>query len=208
MLKKISFGIAALILIFLGLVLMQPARYHVERSQVIEAPAELVWAEISDFSSWKGWSHWEKSDPSQKTIITGAPGQVGHKTVWEGEKTGQGSMSVTQAAAPKQLGIALRFKEPMSSEAVTEFNLVSVEEGTKITWSMDGENGFMGKLFGLLMSMDQMIGLAYENSLRDLKVLVEEKAKALETGLAAPSEAAPPSSAAAVAGEAAPGAEE
>ena len=62
MLKKILIGFAALILIFLVVVMAQPATYHVDRAVMINAPAEVVWAEMSDFNQWSGWSPWAKSD--------------------------------------------------------------------------------------------------------------------------------------------------
>ncbi len=177
MVKKVLIGVAALIVVFLVVVMLQPSKYHVERSAEINAPADVVWAEVSNFEQWKGWSHWEKSDPSQKTTITGEPGTVGHKTIWDGEKTGQGTMTITKAEAPNQLGIRLQFKTPMESEAATVFDIAGKGSNVEITWSLDGENRFMGKLFGLLMGMEDMIGSAYEDSLANLKTLVEENAK-------------------------------
>jgi len=41
--------------------------------------------QVADFGHWNNWSHWERSDPRQKTTITGDPGVVGHKTVWDGK---------------------------------------------------------------------------------------------------------------------------
>ena len=42
---------------------------------------------------------------------------------------------------------------------------------------MNGENDFMGKLFGLIMGREDMIGSAYEQSLADLKTIAESNAK-------------------------------
>ena len=177
MLKKILIGAVALIAVFLVVVGMQPSEYRVERTTMINAPAEAVWAEFSDFSHWKNWSHWEKSDPSQKTTITGEPGTVGHKTVWSGEKTGKGSMTITEATKPTSANIKLVFDEPMASEATTQMTVEAKGEAVAVTWSMDGKNDFMGKFFGLVMGMEDMIGQAYEDSLVNLKQIAEENAK-------------------------------
>ncbi len=180
MLKKILFGIVALVAVFAIIVTVQPAEYHVERSTTIEAPAELVWAEFSNFAHWKKWSHWDKSDPEQKTTITGEPGTVGHKTVWDGEKTGKGSMTITAATRPTSLGIDLAFFEPMASEATTDFVVETQGDTVTVTWSMDGQNNFVGKAFDLVMGMENMIGGAYAEGLANLKQIAEEKARETE----------------------------
>ena len=65
----------------------------------------------------------------------------------------------------------------MEGEAVSAFDIAPKGSNVQVTWSMDGENGFMGKLFGLLMGMEDMIGSAYEDSLANLKTIAEDDAK-------------------------------
>ncbi len=178
MLKKILVAIGALIVGVVVVVAMQPSDYRLERSTKINAPADVVWAQVADFSHWKNWSHWEKSDPSQKTTISGEPGAVGHTTVWDGKKTGQGTMTVTDATKPTALHIKLVFTAPMASEANTDMKIEGGGDAVTVTWSMDGKNDFMGKFFGLVMGMETMIGKAYEDSLANLKQVAEADAKA------------------------------
>ena len=185
MLKKILIGVAALIVVFLVVVIAQPSTYHVERSAVFAAPAEVIFAEVSDFTTWKEWSHWEKSDPTQKSTFSGEPGTVGHANRWVGEKTGKGTMTITATDKPNRVDMELLFVEPMPGTAQTSFVLTPEGDGTKVTWDMDGENDFMGKLFSLLMDMDAMIGGAYEEGLANLKPIVEEKAKKQAEAMAA-----------------------
>ncbi len=173
MLKKILTGIVALVVLFVVVVMMQPSTYHIERSTQINAPAEVVWAELSDFNRWRGWNPWQKSDPEQKITITGTPAAVGHSSRWDGEKTGKGTMTISETAEPTRLMIRLHFAEPMESQANTAFEIEPLGEGVKVTWSMDGENDFMGKLFDLIMGIEDMIGSAYEAGLADLKTIAE-----------------------------------
>ncbi|MEE9385176.1 MAG: SRPBCC family protein [Nannocystaceae bacterium] len=190
MAQKILLVVASLVLLFIVVVMAQPSVFHVERSVEIAASPEVVWAEISNFKQWKGWSHWDKSDPSQKTTITGDAGSVGHKTEWNGEKTGQGTMTITEASAPTRMVFKLEFKKPMESEAVAAFDMVAAGAKTKVTWSLDGHNNFMGKFFGLLMGVEDMIGSAYEDSLTNLTDIAEEHAKGQAEAKAAEAKAA------------------
>ena len=192
MLKKILAVVAGLIVIFVVVVMAQPSEYHVERTTEMAAPADLVWAEIADFGQWKNWSHWDKSDPSQKTTVTGEPGAVGHTSSWDGEKTGSGIMKITGAKKPTRLDLELVFKTPMEGVATSAFVLVPKGDKTEVTLSMDGENGFMGKLFAMFMDMDDMIGSAYEDSLASIQEIAETKAREQAVAAAPGDETASP----------------
>ena len=178
MLKKILIGLLAIVAAFMVVVMMRPGNYHVERAVRINAPAEIVWAQISDFERWKAWNPWQKADPDQIVTVSGNAGAVGHSSHWKGEKTGEGTMTISEATPPDRLVIDLEFNEPMQSQAKTALYVVPQGDAVEVTWSIDGENDFMGKFFGLVMGMEDMIGSAYEEGLADLKRIAEEKAMA------------------------------
>ena len=177
MLKKILIAAAAIVVVFLVVVFLQPSTYHVERSKLIDAPAEMVWAQISDFENWKAWNPWQRMEPDQTIVLAGEPGGLGHSSSWKGEKTGEGKMTIVETARPTHLGIELEFLAPMHNTAESAFDLTPQDAGVNVTWSMNGNNGFIGKMFGLFMSMDDMIGTSYDQGLADLKAIVERQAK-------------------------------
>ena len=183
MLKKVLIAFAALIAVLLIVVSMQPTEYRVERSAQMQAPPDMIWAHISDFNTWKAWQPWWKS--SQKITIDGTPGVVGHKSSWEGEKTGKGWMEITDVKQPNHLGLKLVAIEPMAGGATLAFDVAEGSDGSKVTWSMDGTNDFVHKFFSLIMNIEEMIGSKYEEGLTDLKTIVEAEAKKKAEELAA-----------------------
>ena len=82
MFKKLLFGLVVVVVAFVAVVSMQPAHFKFERSALIEAPPEVVFAQVADFSKWAGWSPWEKLDPQAKKTHEGAPGTVGASYAW------------------------------------------------------------------------------------------------------------------------------
>ena len=44
---------------------------------------------------------------------------------------------------------------------------------TVVTWSMAGKNNLMGKIFGLFMDCEKMIGSQFEKGLASLKSVAE-----------------------------------
>lgn len=176
MFKKIALAILILILAFLGFVAMQPADYKVERSVDIDAPAEVVFAQIADFNRWPEWNPWQKLEPTQTVTIEGEPLRAGHSHAWKGDKTGAGKMTIQQIRTNRQVDILLEFTEPMQSEAATALVISPAGDGVSVTWAMAGENDFMGKLFDVLMDVEAMVGDSYEQGLADLKTVAEREA--------------------------------
>lgn len=182
MLKKILIGLAVLVLGFAGFVAAQPATYHVERTQLIDAPAEVVFAQLDDLHAWEQWSPWAKLDPTMQKTYEGTDRQVGASYAWQGnDEVGKGQMTITERELDRHLGLRLEFMEPFASVASTQFHLSPAEgDATHVTWAMDGNNNFIGKLFGLFVDMDTMIGADFDKGLASLQSVSEAAHEALE----------------------------
>lgn len=209
MLKKILIALAVIIVGFLGLAATRPDTFRVERQGKIAAPADIVFAQLSDFHKWGAWSPWEKLDPQMKKTYGGTENQKGHTYAWEGNKdVGKGAMTIVDVQAPSKLLIKLEFKEPFAATNDTIFAVKPEgDAGVTVTWTMEGKNNFVGKIFSLLMDMDKMVGSDFEKGLASLKTASEAaaaeaaKKKAEEAAAAATAAAA----AAAAAAASAPG---
>lgn len=177
--KKVVLALLVVLLVgIVGLLVaasLQPAEYRVERSVVIDAPPSEVYAVITDFTRYGEWSPWEKLDPALKKTVTGKPGEVGSRYVWEGnDQVGQGSMTVTGAVPDERVDIKLEFLKPFEATSTTSWVLVPEGDSTRMTWAMEGRNeGVVAKLFAMLMDMEQMIGKDFEQGLANLKRVCE-----------------------------------
>jgi uncharacterized protein YndB with AHSA1/START domain len=175
MFKKIAIGVVVLVLIVLGLALMQPDSFRVQRVATIKAPPEKIMPLISDFHNWPQWSPWEKLDPSMNRQYSGAPKDVGAVYAWYGNKdVGSGRMEITGMTPPNKVSINLVFLEPFESHCVTDFTLEGKGENTTVTWTMSGPSNFMTKLMGVFTSMDSMIGKDFEAGLASMKAAAEK----------------------------------
>lgn len=192
--KQALFAVAVLLVLFLVAVAMQPDRYHVERSTVVFAPLGVVYGQVADFRAWEAWSPWEKLDPAMQRTFDGAAGTVGASYAWKGNAdVGAGTMTITEAQAPHKLTMRLDFIEPFASTTESGFTITPAESGVKVTWWMDGENDFMGKLFCMFMDMDAMIGSDFERGLAQLKTVAEAITRQRNTPKTAATEPESPS---------------
>lgn len=166
-------GVVLTIVIILITAALKPNTVHYERSAVMNAPADRILAQITDFHRWLPWSPWEKLDPEMKREYSGSTNGVGAKYHWSGnKKAGEGRMEIVEVK-PDQVTIDLNFIKPWESKCVTIFRTSTEAEGTRLTWTMDGPNTFMGKVFGLFVNMDKMIGRDFESGLAGIKQLAE-----------------------------------
>ena len=188
MLRKILIALVALVVIFVAYVATRPSSYSVQRSTQIAAPPDIVYAQVSDFHRWDAWSPWAKLDPKMKATYSGAPAGKGSVYEWSSadKNVGKGKMTITDVQPPQQLKIDLVFIEPYAGQADTGFTFSPEGGGTKVTWTIGGNMGFMEKAMGIFMNMDAMIGKDFEKGLGQLRIVSEgEAAKAVAAAMAA-----------------------
>lgn len=153
--------------------------FTVTRDTVIAAPAADVYALVVDLAKWTDWSPWEGLDPDLQRTYSSDTAGVGASYGWKGNrKVGQGSMTITDVEEAAKIVIDLRFLKPFKAENVTTITFAEVDGGTPeckttVTWSMTGPLTLIGKIMGIFMSMDKMVGPDFEKGLAQLKALAE-----------------------------------
>jgi hypothetical protein len=190
MIKKILLGLVVLLIAFFGYVATRPDEYTLERSATINAPADVVFAQVNDFHNWAAWSPWEKLDPAMKKVYEGPPSGQGAMYSWESEKVGHGKMTLETARAPEFLDIKLQFLKPFESTNRATFTFKPAGETTHVTWGMKGQSNFMFKAMTVFRSADELMGKDFEAGLASMKTVSEaaavEQAKAKAAAAAAP----------------------
>ncbi|HMC97025.1 MAG TPA: SRPBCC domain-containing protein, partial [Flavobacteriales bacterium] len=135
-------------------------------------PPAVVYAQVNDFRNWAQFNPWQELDTNAKVTFEGPTSGEGAKFNWEGNSNmGSGNMTITASKPDERVDIAMHFIEPMEGEANTAFTMQPEGTGTKVTWSMDGKNGYLSKIICLFMDMDKMIGGQYEKGLAKLAEL-------------------------------------
>lgn len=191
MLKKILIGFAVVVVALVGFIATRPATYHVERSLVVPATPPVTYAFMADLKNFESFSPWKKYEPTAKVTVDGAPTGVGAHYAWVGEQVGSGEMTIAAVKDNERIDLDLHFVAPFESNSKTSWILAKDGDQTKVTWSMDGENNFMGKAFSIVTDMDKMIGNDFEGGLATLTGHVGAAQKAAdEAALKAAREAA------------------
>lgn len=176
--KKLLLVLAAAVVLLSAVIASRPPGYRIERSAVVSAPPEAVYAQIADFHRWDAWSPWAKFDPAQKIDFEGPPSGVGAGYHWKGnDKVGEGRMTITGATPGREVTIRLQFLKPWEQTSTSAFALAPDGTGTKVTWSMTGSFDLMGRAMTLFMDMDKQVGPDFEKGLQAMKKIAEAEAK-------------------------------
>ncbi len=176
MIKKILLVLAIAAAAFCAVVSLQPSQFRIARSAVIPAPPAAVFAQVNDFHAWEAWSPWAKMDPDSKTVFEGPESGKGAVFKWSGNKdVGEGVMTITESRPYERILINLEFIKPFAGTNLTEFTFEPEGSGTRVTWTMSGENSFIGKAMSLVINCDKMVGEQFEKGLANITSAVSAK---------------------------------
>jgi uncharacterized protein YndB with AHSA1/START domain len=168
-----AFGVVVALAAFLIYAWTRPSTFALTRSAHIDAPPARVYSFIDDFRQWALWSPWEKMDAELERRYSGAARGVGAVYEWQGAKTGQGRMEITDVAPAFRVGLDLDFIKPFKAHNKVIFKIDDDAGGSRVTWSMSGNQGLAGKMMSVFMSMDKMVGGQFDEGLANMKRVSE-----------------------------------
>ncbi len=155
--------------------------YQVEETAIINAPVSVVFNEVNNFKNWEEWGPW--MDDSDDIIVTYTDKTIGETASysWKSDEMGDGSIKNLKVIPESAIDQELIFKSPYGeSKSDVYWNFVEVEEGTKVTWGIKGNQSFREKLGFTFMdqSFSEMIRPMYKEGLEKLNKVVLKKMSA------------------------------
>jgi len=147
--------------------------FRIERSAVIHASPDAVFALVEDFHHWTDWSPWEKLDADLKRTYSGAARGVGAVYAWEGKKAGSGRMEIVAADPASRVVVKLDFIKPFAAHNTAEFTFAREGEGVRVTWAMTGPVTLLSKVMGLFFSTEKFLGPQFEEGLANMRRVAE-----------------------------------
>jgi carbon monoxide dehydrogenase subunit G len=180
MLVPILLSVAAILILFAVVAATRPAAYRVERKLEVAAPADRVFAVLNDLHRFGRvfflFGSPLEADPKLQKTIDGPAAGVGQSYAWSGTAAGTGKMTIEQSVPGQKVGVKVEFIKPMASKAACAITLTATPAGSLVTWSTEGNHNFVGRAFGLLVDMDEMLGADIEKGLAELKSVAERSA--------------------------------
>ncbi len=156
----------------------RPSEFEVTRSTVIAAPADAVFPLINHLRWFNRWNPFLLKDQATQLTYQSTQEGPGAAYGWAGNReVGKGSLEIVQSVPHKSIELALHIQQPIAAHNRIVFTLepadAATDAATKVTWTMTGTQPLMGKLVGLFINIDAMVGADFEIGLQRLKALAE-----------------------------------
>jgi len=175
MIKTILLSIGAVVVAFLIYASTRPGTSHIERTVRIHAAPEAIYPYMSDFRRGELWVPYEKKDPGMKRTFSGADKGKGSIYEFAGNReVGEGRLEIIEAVEPTRVVMTLDMVEPMKAHNIVEYTITPAGDGSDVAWAMSGTCNYVGKVVGIFINVDKMVGDDFEAGLASLKALVEK----------------------------------
>jgi uncharacterized protein YndB with AHSA1/START domain len=175
-LKWIAAIVVALAVVFVGGAYLLPSSIGAERSVVIDAPPEKVYARLIDLKKFNDWSPWAKIDPEAHYSFEGMPEGPGQVMKWSSthERVGSGSQEIMEATPDESVKVALDLGEV--GMATSWYTLKPEGAGTRVTWGFATELGNSPVMRWKGLRVGGRIAADFDKGLASLKEVVEKEA--------------------------------
>lgn len=174
MITKIITAVVVILGLFLGYVSTRDGKFLYERSGVINAAAEKIFPYLSNFKLGSQWSPYEKGIEMPKNYF-GNEGQVGSGMDFGPSDSGSGRLEILEIVPNQMVKLSLKMTSPIAAENVVTYRLIPEGSGTRFSWTMEGDGGFMGKLMTTLIDCEKMVADQFTTGINNLKELIESK---------------------------------
>lgn len=144
------------------------SEYSVERSTVVQAPMEVVFAQVNNVKNWTKWGPWME-DKTLKVQFGDKTEGLGASYSWTSDNSGNGILTIAQLEQNRSLKTNLNFD---GSQANGFWKFEEENGAVKVTWGMNGvANSYFERYLSVFI--DAMAGEMFENGLGNLKKIAE-----------------------------------
>lgn len=172
-------GGALLMILFLGIGLVLPGEWAVERSRTVPAHPEAIFPYLNSPARWEAWVPW----PEAGARFDGPSEGPGAARAWDDPEWGDGVFTITEEEAPRSVSYTVAVEEGRMTTRGT-VTLDGTGDSTRVLWREEGDFGWNPLMGWVARFMDRLQGRELERSLVRLEEVV--------TGAPAPDEQGAP----------------
>ena len=173
--KKILIGLIVVIGGIFAVAATRPNTYKVERSLKINTPPEKIFPYLISFKKGLEWSAWDRTEENVKRTFTGPESGIGAVYEFEGKKSGHGKLSFKNIVPNEEVKIDLTFYKPMQGSNDVTYSLKRDGDATVMKYHMTGPAPIIARIIWLFSDMDKFMGDKFNQSMQNLKTIVEVK---------------------------------
>ncbi len=178
--KKVVTGVlVGVVVLIVGVVVVgfaMPSEARVERSILVNAKVESVFAQVDTMEKWKGWGGpWQKN-PRVTLRFDGPFRGVGSKLFYDHPDTGKGTVEIAESEPNTRVKTKIVFADQGTAHG--HWSFVPQGNAVRVSWKIVvplGANPIKRIVAPLLM--DGQVGPEFEMGLARLKAVSEQTKK-------------------------------
>jgi len=175
--KTFKYILFLLLIAIIGLAIyiaVQPNEFEFSRSRVIKAPKSMLFNKVNDFKNWPSFSPWIEKDSEAVLIYGEKTSGPGGNYSWNGKILGEGNMTTIAVEDNKSISQQIVFIKPFKSESNINWTFEDTDEGTQVSWAMDGKQDFMTKMYTVFSgSIEENTSQDFDRGLFKLDSIVQ-----------------------------------
>ncbi len=177
--KKLLLITSGIILFFTIGYFVLPNELNVNSTVTIDAPIDLVFAQVNDLKNWENWSPWKQLDPKMKINYGENTIGVGGSYAWTSKNPNvdSGSMEISKSKPNQSIETKIFFRNDKSKPSPSNWKFEEISGKTKVTWLMRSDLGAnpLSKFIGIMVN--GKLGTLFDAGLNKLKFHSEELSK-------------------------------
>jgi hypothetical protein len=122
------------------------------------------------------WNPYALRDTGGTSSYEGPASGKGAAFEFAGSKSGSGRIEIVGSTFPSEVVLQLSMVKPFKSDNTVRFTLEPRGPATDVTWAFSGRQRLLGKVMGLVIDCDRMMGRDFEEGLANLKAIAEREA--------------------------------
>lgn len=167
--------VGGIIALFLIVAAFTGTSWNYEKSILINAPVEKVWANVSTLHALNRWNPWMERDPNLKVEYSGTDGTPGASFSWDSpvKDVGAGSQTITKVIPNGEIDSRINFLRPFKGKG-DAYVLLSVERAvTRVSWGIESSTPYPMNILKLFGVIEKNMNRDFSAGLNKLKSLCE-----------------------------------
>jgi len=162
-----------LLLVIVGFLL--PSKFHVERSIEVKSAPATIFPYLNNIQRWKDWTSLnEEKDFSLEMNYFGPRQGIGSGMEYMGDKLGSGKIEITDNELDQRVNFSLLINHRIETKGLMTIDPLT-NSSCYVTITLDGDVGFHLPNRYIILLMDNVAGVLFNDSLKQLKATVESK---------------------------------
>jgi hypothetical protein len=140
-LKKLGFSLLGIVILLVAIGFLLPSEQKLEVSETIDAPMQIVFANVNDVRNWELWAPWKIADPLLEMTYSNPPTGKGAFFKWQSKEPEVGSGKLVLAEVVPQDRVLVVVDHETMRDFTAEIRFADNRGKTEVTWVTQYELG-------------------------------------------------------------------